>query len=183
MKGAQHPAKRSSVDDSASVPVGEHVPSTLTEAQVSSVCITYDYTQEIFLVRINLKDWSATLGPVVSICFLRWVAHMCRETDRGSRTAGDSRMQKGRKQLLPCLGRSAQHRFPVRRKFIPAITWFLFSFGLSFFEDFCLFVLSLILQFGFILNIKHNLILQALRCVITTSHWLVRHCFSVCPMY
>lgn len=137
MKGARHLAKWSSVDDSASVPAGEHVPSTLTEAQVLSLCIIYYYPREIFLVRINLKDWSATLGPVVSICFLRWVAHTCRETDRGSRTTRDSRMWKGRKQLFPFLGRSAQHRFPVRRKFIPVITWFLFSFGLSFSEDFC----------------------------------------------
>lgn len=63
---------------------------------------------------------------------------MCRERDRGSRTAGHSRTQKGKKQLFPCLGHSAQHRFPVRRTFIPEIPWFLFSFGLSFFEDFCL---------------------------------------------
>lgn len=61
---------------------------------------------------------------------------MCRERDRGSRTAGRSRMQKGKKQLFPCFGRSAQHRFPVRRKFIPEILWFLFSFGLSFLRIF-----------------------------------------------
>lgn len=47
MRGAQHLAKQSSVDDSASVPAGEHVPSTLTEAQVLSVYIIYYYTQEI----------------------------------------------------------------------------------------------------------------------------------------
>lgn len=155
----------------------------LSEAQVLSVPMTYSYTQEIFLVRIDLKNWNATLRPVVSICFLRWVAHMCRDTGRGSKTARDSRMWKGRNQLFPCLGRSAQHWFPARREFTPTVTWFLISFGLSFFEDFCLFLWSLVLQFGLILNVKHNLILQALHCVITMSHWLVRHCFSVCPVY
>lgn len=136
MKGAWHLAKWSSVDDSVSVLAGEHMPSTLTDTEVLSACITYYYTQEIFQVRINSNDSSATLGPAISICFLRWVEHMCRETETGSRTAGDSRMQKGRKQLFPCLGHSAQHRFPVRRKFISAITWFLLYFGFSFFEDF-----------------------------------------------
>lgn len=158
MKGACHLAKWHSVDDRAPVPAGKHVPHSLREAQVLGLWINYYYTQEIFLARINLKDWRATLGPVISICFLRWVAHMCREGSRGSRTAGHSRMQKGKKQLFPCFGHSAQHRYPVRRKFIPEILWFLFSFGLSFHENFCL---SLILQFGLILNIKHNLILQA----------------------
>lgn len=136
MKGAWHLAKWSSVDDSVSVLAGEHMPSTLTDTEVLSACITYYYTQEIFQVRINSNDSSATLGPAIYICFLRWVEHMCRETETGSRTAGDSRMQKGRKQLFPCLGHSAQHRFPVRRKFISAITWFLLYFGFSFFEDF-----------------------------------------------
>lgn len=94
---------------------------------------------------------------------------MCRERHRESRTAGHNRMQKGKKQFFPCFGRSAQHRFPVRRKFIPEILWFLFSFGLSFFKDFCL---SLILQFQLILNTKH-LILQALCGVISVSCWQV----------
>lgn len=150
MNGAWHLAKWSSVDDRAPVPAGEHEPPTPREAL--GVWINYYYTQEIFLARINLKDWSATLGPVISICFLRWVAHMCRE-NRGSRTAGCSRMQKGKKQLFPCFGHSAQHWFPVRRKFIPEILWFLFSFGLSFFfEDFCLFKS----YFTVWVNIKHQ---------------------------
>lgn len=141
----------------------------LWEAQVLSVYMTCSYTQEILMVRISLKNWSTTLGPVVSICFLRWVAHMCRETGRGSRTARDSTMWKGRNQLFPCLGHSAQHWFPAR-KFVPAITWFLFSFGLSFFEDFCLLLWNLALPFGLMLNA--NII------------WLCRHCivWSLCPI-
>lgn len=109
MKGAQHLAKRSSVDDSGSVPASERVPSTPTEAQVLSVCITYYYTEEIFQVRINSKDWSATLGPAVSICFLRWVPHMCRDRQRKQDSRGQQNA-KGQKAalLLPWTRWSAQ---------------------------------------------------------------------------
>lgn len=82
--------------------------------------------------------------------------HICAE--RQTEEAGQAGTAEGRR--AESLGRSAQHRFPVARTFIPAITWFLFSFWLSFFED--LFCLSLILQFRSPLNAKRNLILQAL---------------------
>lgn len=135
LRGAQHLAKWSSVNGSASVPAGEHVPSTLTEAQVLSVYIIYHYTQEISWSestwRIEVPHWDQSF---LFVSLGGW--HICAETDTGRRIARDSRMQKGRKQLFPCFRHSAQHRFPARWTFIPTITWFLVSFGLSFFEDF-----------------------------------------------
>lgn len=132
MKGARHLAKRSSVDDRASVPAGERGPSTRTEAQVLGVCTTYYYTQEILLARINLKDWSTTLGLVVSICFLGWVAHMCREADRGSRTAGDSRMQKGRKPWPLCSAQISCSKNIYPSNYLVSVFFLAFLFWRSF---------------------------------------------------
>ena len=175
MKGARHLAKQSSADASASVPVVSTCPPHWQKHGL-------EHAHNLSLYMRKLPGQNRLGGLPCRTGTSRFylfpeVGGTYGQRDRQRKR--DSRGQqnaKGQKAALPSSWMLCSAQISCKKKIYPSN--YLVSVFFWAFLFWKLFVLSLILQFGFTLNVKHNLILQAWRCVIIMSHWLVRHCFS-----